>query len=368
MNNFRILLLVGLIPMALLLSGCGRDDNDGPAERATAVTATWPQWQAVERTETSVGRLEALARPVVAAETAGRVVAIHRDVGDEVVEGELLAELDAESQGIAVTSAKAEIRRLQAMLDNQSKQFARLQNLAQRQSVARDQLDEAETQVEVISAQLEAAGARLADAEFNLARTRIKSPVTGHIQRRLISSGDFVSVGRLLFEVLAQDALQALLPLPERLQDQVQAGQVVRLSIPAQPDEIFEAPITDLRPMIGGGARSLEVIVALDNPGTWRAGGTVTGRVVLESRESLVVPPGSVVRRPAGEVVYVIDGDNRARQQPVRTGLRHAQWVEIVEGLSDEESIVFDGAGFLTDGALLDIQDWVENEAHEAGS
>jgi RND family efflux transporter MFP subunit len=366
-NKLRGLLLVGLAAMAFLLGGCGADSDDGPAERATPVTATWPQWQAVERTETAIGRLEALARPVVAAETAGRVVAIHRDVGDEVVEGELLAELDAESQGIAVASAKAEVRRLQAMLDNQIKQYARLQNLAERQSVARDQLDEAETQVEVLSAQLEAAGARLADAEFNLDRTRIKSPVTGQLQRRLISSGDFVAVGRQLFELLAQDSLQALLPLPERLQDQVEVGQVVRLSIPARPDETLEAPITDLRPMIGGGARSLEVIVGLDNPGTWRAGGTVTGRVVLESRESLVVPVGSVVRRPAGEVVFVIDGEDRARQRPVRTGLRHAQWVEIVEGLSDEEPIVLDGAGFLTDGALLDIQDWVQDE-DEAGS
>ncbi len=363
----RIAALIILIPL-LLAFGCGREDNEGPSERPTAVTATWPEWREVERLEMSVGRLEALAVPTVAAETSGRLVRIHRDAGAEVSVGDLLAELDAETQRIDVRSASAELRRLEALLENQQRQVVRLQNLAERQSVAREQLDEAETQVESLSAQLDEARSRLETAEFNLSRTRIESPVSGRIQRRLVSSGDFVSPGRELFELVAADALRAILPLPERLQDEISIGQRVRLSIPSRPDDRVEARVSEFRPMISGDARSIELIVELENPGSWRSGGSVTGRIVVEQREGLVIPPGALVRRPAGDVVYVLAGDDRAVEREVTVGLRHPEWIEISSGLKEDEAVVLDGAGFLSDGALLDLQDGDDGPADGGNS
>ncbi|MFU8832383.1 MAG: efflux RND transporter periplasmic adaptor subunit, partial [Wenzhouxiangella sp.] len=226
--------------------------------------------------------------------------------------------------------------------------------------------DEAETQVESLSTQLDEARSRLETAQFNLSRTRIESPVSGRIQRRLVSSGDFVSPGRELFELVAADALRAILPLPERLQDEISIGQRVRLSIPSRPDERIEASVSELRPMISGDARSIELIVDLENPGSWRSGGSVTGRVVVEQREGLVIPPGALVRRPAGDVVYVVGGD-RAVEHEVTVGLRHPEWIEIRSGLKEDEAVVLDGAGFLSDGALLDLQGWGGDRAADGG-
>jgi RND family efflux transporter MFP subunit len=353
--------VLGLVAMALL-SACGQDQTEEPTERATTVTAVWPLTRQIERTEISVGRLDAASAPVVAAETAGRIQTIHRDAGDSVEVGDLLAVLDARTQTIAVDSASAEIRRLQALLDNQQVQVTRLRNLAQRQSISQDQLDEAVTMVEVYAAQLDEARSRLSEAEFNLQRTRIVSPVSGKIQRRLVSAGDFVSSGRSLFELVSPEVLRAVLPVPERLQDDLMIGQWVRLSVPSRPDEEVESRISEIRPMVGPASRAIELIVDLDNPGHWRPGGSVTGRVILEQRDSLVVPPGSVVRRPAGTVVFVVDGQERASQRQVRVGLRSSDWVEIVEGLSEEEAVVVDGAGFLSDGALLTIERWLDHD------
>ncbi len=350
-----------LVLVALMLVACA-DEDEERTERATAVTLAWPEVREVERIERVVGRLEALSAPRVAAETSGRIQRIVRDAGDRVEAGDLLAEIDDQAQRIAVSSASAEVRRLEALLENQTKQVERLENLARRQSVAQDQLDEATTSVKVYAAQLDEARARLEDAEFNLSRTRVVSPVSGQIQRRSISSGDFVSSGRELFELVSADAIRAFLPLPERLQDLVSEGQLVRLSIPSRPDEWVEGQVSDVRPAIGDGSRAIELIVDLDNPGSWRTGGSVSAQVVLEKRESLVVPPGSVVRRPAGQVVFVFDGDERAIQREVRVGLRSSDWIEIRDGLDDEEPVVVDGAGFLSDGALLDVQDWLDSE------
>ncbi|HSH27845.1 MAG TPA: efflux RND transporter periplasmic adaptor subunit, partial [Wenzhouxiangella sp.] len=212
-NNLLLLILA-----ALVLSACGEDEASGPAERATAVTATEVRSQTVERTELAVGRLRAITAPAVSAETAGRIARIHADVGDEVEAGDVLAEIDPEVQRIAVNSARAERARLEALLANQQRQVQRLERLAAQQSVAEDRLDEAETQLESIQAQLEAAQARLEDAEYNLGQTRITSPVSGIVQARLVSVGDYVSPGARVYELVATGALRAFLPLPEHLQ------------------------------------------------------------------------------------------------------------------------------------------------------
>jgi multidrug efflux pump subunit AcrA (membrane-fusion protein) len=59
-----------------------------------------------------------------------------------------------------------------------------------------------------------------------------------------------------------------------------------------------------------------------------------------------------VVRRPAGEVVYEIK-DGKALQHKVTTGQRQGGLIEILDGLSGDETIVVDGAGFLSNGAAV---------------
>lgn len=351
MKNNLLLLIVA----AFVLSACGEDEASGPAERATSVTATEVQSQTVERTEMAIGRLHAITAPAVSAETAGRIARIHADVGDRVEAGDLLAEIDPEVQRIAVSFARAERARLQALLANQQRQVQRFERLAAQQSVAEDRLDEAETQLESIAAQLEAAQARLEDAEYNLAQTRIVSPVDGIVQARLVSVGDYVSPGVRVYELVATGALRAFLPLPEHLQNRIAIGQSVRLSVPARPDEQIEAEVSDLRPIVGEGSRAIELIVDLDNLGNWRPGGSVTAQIVLEQREGLVVPPTSLVRRPDGEVVYTVDG-LRAKERKVQIGLRGDGWIEITDGVEADERVVVDGAGFLSDGALLAVK------------
>lgn len=351
-SKLKLTFLFVLAP--LVIAACGAEESEESDERTTPVTVTEAAMQPVERIEHSVGRLRANTAPRVAAETDGPIAAVHHDAGDAVEADELLAEIDDQVQSIALNSARAELRRLEALLDNQRRRVERLSNLAAQQSVAQDQLDEALTNVESIEAQLDAARSRLEDAEYNLARTRIVSPVAARVQERMVSEGDFVNRGQVLFELVSPEALRAFLPLPEQLQDAVRVGQPVRLSIPSRPEDLRDFEVSEIRPRVGSGSRAIDLIVDLDNPGGWRPGGSVTGEVVIQRREGLVVPPASVVRRPAGRVVYVVE-DSKALEREVVLGLRDADWVEILEGVSEGERVVVDGAGFMTDGAAVSV-------------
>ncbi len=91
--------------------------------------------------------------------------------------------------------------------------------------------------------------------------------------------------------------------------------------------------ITELQPTIGTGSRAVMAIVDLEDPGELRPGATITGKVLVETRKDAVMVPNiSVVRRPAGEVVYVISGD-KAEARLVKTGHEEGSLVEIISGV-----------------------------------
>lgn len=306
------------------------------------VTAVEVRTGDVEVIETTVGRIEAATAPTIAAEVAGRVVEIVRDAGDAVTAGDLLARIDD-------TNYRNAVQRLSALHEQQARTVRRYRDLVARESVSQSLLDEAEAQLDALDAQLD-------DARTNLERTRVVAPVDGVIQRRFMSVGDFRGVGDPMFQVAALSRLRVSLPFPERVADRLAVGQDVRLRV-TSADTTVNATISELRPMVGTNSRSLEAIVELDNPGGWRPGNSVSAELVLATRSGQsLVPALSVVQRPAGSVVYVVDGDT-ARQRVIELGVRTNGEVEVRDGLSAGERVVVDGAGFLTDGARISVQD-----------
>lgn len=328
-----------LVVTALIVTGCSDAAENGEPERAVPVTAVEVSVGDVEVTEDTVGRIEAATAPTVAAEIPGRIVAVLKDAGDTVAEGETLARIDP-------TNYRNAVQRLEALHGQQARTVRRFRDLVANQSASQNQLDEAEAQLSSLAAQL-------SDARTALERTTVVAPVAGVIQRRFVSVGDFRGVGDPLFEMAALSRLRVTLPFPERVGDRLAVGQTVRLTV-ASGTATVNSSITELRPMVGTNSRALEAIVELDNPGGWRPGNSVTAKIVLATRPGQAkVPALSVVQRPAGSVVYVIDGE-RARQRVVEVGVRTNGHVEILSGLQPGERVVVDGAGFLTDGVLLD--------------
>jgi len=357
MNRRLLRLPLTCVASAALAAGCGGKDLDdaGALARKTPITVAQAAQHRVDAIETTVGRLEATEAPALAAETSGRVVRLFVDGGSVVKQGQVLAELDGEPQRLAVASARASVERLEALLANQQRTVKRYQELRSK-AVSESMLEEAIAQQSAREAELNDARARLAEAAYRLDRTRIKSPVDAIVERRLISVGDFVSPGTPVVTIVGRDRMRVVLPFPERLAGQLKPGLAVTLEQPARPGELVAGTITEVRPMVGTNNRAVETLVDLPAGTDWAAGSSVTARVVLASRESIVVPAGSVVRRPAGDVVYVVEGD-KAVEHKVTIGIRTAERAEVLAGVEAGATVVLSGAGFLTDGALVAVRE-----------
>lgn len=359
MNTRKHNYLFAALLTVLTLSGCGDDSAEAPQRpRGVLITATTLETASIERRESTVGRLESKADPDIAAEVSGRVLEVRAEVGDRVTKGQVLATIDAEDYRLDAESARAEIGRLQAMIEQQQRLVNRYEALKEDDFFPENTLDEAQSQLRVLGQQLTSARARLARAERDFARTDIRAPVTGRIQERLIDQGDYVSVGATAFLLSTDELLRVVLPYPEQLADAIKVGQRVLLSIPLAPKEKIEAEITEIRPAVGSTNRAIDAIVDLPNPGHWKPGGSVNGSVVLERHDdAIVIPELSLVLRPKGTVVYVVRGDNTVEERLVTPGIQFEGKVEVLEGLEIGERIAVEGAAFLSEGAPVRFAD-----------
>jgi RND family efflux transporter MFP subunit len=231
----------------------------------------------------------------------------------------------------------------------------RNQHLVQKNFISQNAAEDASTLQSALREQLEAARARVASIEHNSSKTQVFSPIDGRVEKQIVSPGDFVKQGDSLFQLIGTQKLRAHLPFPESVAAKLHPGQVVRLSTPTVPDKVYSTTIKEIKPLIGTN-RAVDIIADVVDQSGWQGGASVNGKVILgEHAQAVVVPEASVVLRPAGEVVYVIN-DKSASQRIVKTGLRQDGVVEITEGLQAGETVAVDGAAYLTDKAPVNVQ------------
>jgi RND family efflux transporter MFP subunit len=339
----------------LVLAACGGKPPPATGGRVVNITTTTVQRQAVEETEWAVGLLESLSAPPVSAEVSGRVIRLLVDEGQSVVRGQALAEIDSEQYRFGNQVDEAEVGRLVAFVKNKELELARAKRLFTESLISREQLDTLTTDLDGLKAQLRGAQARAGDSGRLLGEARITAPFPGKVARRNVDVGEYVQAGTAVFDLVDTKALRVRLPFPEYRAPQLKPGLTVRLTSAAAGDSVVTAKISEVQPNINPSNRSLAVIVDFENPGTWLPGASVRADVVLETRPAaIMVPQTAVVRRPAGDVVYVV-ANGKAREQLVRRGRRNGALLEITTGLAGNETVAVDGAGFLTNGAAVKV-------------
>jgi len=347
LNNMRTtpsILIPCLLGAALLLPGCAKkpeEQKKGP--QAAIITVTQAQSRTMQVLEQSVGEADSATAPKVGAEVAGRIIKVYVEIGAPVRKGQLLAEIDA-------TDFSSDEKRLEAQATSQRKLTERYRELAKKGFISPSAL-------EGYDAQDVAAREQHTRAAKNLSRTRIVSPVDGRVDNRMVSVGDWIDLGKPVFQLSTSENLRIRLPFPETAAQRIKVGQAVNLSTPTAPDAAVAGKIEQVRPMVGATNRAFDAVVEVKNPGGWKPGASVNGAVVVEEHtEAVTVPEVSVVLRPAGKVVYVIDS-GKAVQHIVTTGVTQNGQVEILQGIKTGATVAVDGAGFLTDKAAVSVKD-----------
>jgi RND family efflux transporter MFP subunit len=333
-----------------------RSGKGAAGARAVLISATEVQPRTLEIYEDVVGSLENVMDPKIAAEVAGRVTQVLAFTGKKVKRGELLAEIDAQDFEIQSRGDRAEIGRLSTLLEQQQRVVERQEKLVAQGFISKNAADDAIAQRNALRQQLSAARAKAEATGRSLTKSRVLAPIDGEVESQAVAPGDYVKVGDPLFTLVGMSRMRAHLLFPENAGNRIRPGLTVRLESPAAPGKVIEARIEELKPTVNAGNRALDAIVRFQaEDRAFRGGGSVNARVVIGvRRNALMVPEQAVVLRPAGKVVYLVEG-NRVSQRIVETGLKQDGLQEILKGLAPGEVIAADGAGFLSDGAAVTL-------------
>ncbi len=287
------------------------------------------------------------------AEVDGRLIVI-LDVGDQVEEGTVIAQIEPLSFELRVAEAEAEIIPLAAKLDFYRREAERLAVLAKQNNAAKNRLDEVKSNRAEYTGRLKAAKARLAQARDQLDRTLIKAPFTGVITERFHSVGERVEAGEVIVRLVNISSMEIQVRVSSSAIAYLRKGTIMRIT-----DGIteLEATVRALVPVGDDISRLYELRLDFEHP-DWTVGYAVRVAVPLsEKRKTLAVHRDALVIRQKDIKVFKVNANDVAEAIVVRTGIAQGDYIEVIGDIYPDDRIIVRGNERLSSGQSVLIQE-----------
>lgn len=366
MKKRVILTVLALIALAGALAGIkalqiGRMIDAGahfapPAETVTAAEVRAETWESVL---TSVGSLAAVQGVTVAAEIPGKVVQLNFAPGARVQKGELLLKQDTSTEQAQLPGAEAAVALAKANLE-------RARQLLEQKIVSPSEYDGAEANFKVAVAAADSIRAAIG-------KKTVRAPFAGRLGIRLVNLGQILKEGDPIVSLQTLDPIYVDFLLPQQHLAQVRTGLPLRVTVDALPDQTIAGTITTIHPEVDPATRNIRVQATVGNPAEQlRPGMFVNVAVVLPGREPvLAVPATAVLYAPYSDSVFVVEEQKEEksgqpekvlRQQLVRLGEKKGDFVAVVSGLQEGETVVTTGVFKLRNGQAVVVDNTLSPE------
>jgi RND family efflux transporter MFP subunit len=257
---------------------------------------------AIRQQATAPADVRSLNEARIAPEIAAPIVEINARPGEMLARGAIVARLDPRDYEIALERARAGVEAARARLKLAQAQLERSRTLAQQSFISSEALNQRETELDVVRADLRVQEAQLASAERSLAKTTLRSPFRAIVASRTGSVGEIAQPGAPLATLVDADRIEVVANVPARDAETLRTARDVAF---VTPDAKLPVALARLSPAIERESRTVEARLTF-------AGGRApvgsTGRIVWTPPRNFV-PPELLVRRSEGFGVFVVDGD-----------------------------------------------------------
>lgn len=329
--------LAALIAIAL----CAMPEAHAAQELKTEVIA----YREVDERYSVDGVVEAVKQSTVAAQIAGRIVAINVDVGDSVKQGAVIARIDEREVADAYAGSQAQIAQAQAALRNAQAVYERTRQLFGQKFVSQAALDKALADYKAAQAQLEAATALGSQAATVKGYATVVAPYSGVVAQRHVELGEMVTPGKPLMTGFDPRDMRVVASIPQDKLGEVKKSGVVRIEFPALAKTVAGGSVTFL-PAADMQTHTTRVRVNLPQrvagayPGMFARVHFTTGRA-----QKLVIPAAAVVRRSELTAVYVVGDAGALKLRQIRLGEAAGEsGIEVLAGLSPGDKVALDPA------------------------
>jgi cobalt-zinc-cadmium efflux system membrane fusion protein len=297
----------------------------------------------------------------------GKILKAFYNLGDEVKQGDVLFTIDSPD----LLQAESNLLATAGVLELQRRTLARVTSLLKTGGSAQKDVDQSTSDEQTAEGNFKAArnGVRIfgkTDQEVDqiLAQRKVDStllvpsPISGRIVTRNAAPGFLTQPGTPPppFQVADLSTMWMLANVIETDVPAYKVGQEVEVRVPAYPGTVFKGHVTNVGQMIDPSTRRQLVRSEIDDPDHLLRSGMYASFVIRvgDPVHSLAVPAEGVVREGDGTMtVWVTTDRRRFTKRTVTVGLQQDGWTQILEGLQPGETVVTDGAVFLSNKLLL---------------
>jgi membrane fusion protein (multidrug efflux system) len=374
----RMLIMIGgiLVLVAILIGGFALHIKKmiaaSPKPTPTTVTATKVSSQDWQPTLAAVGSVVPVRGVDVTTEISGLVREIHFKSGQDVKKGDILVELNADSD-------KAQLAALEAAADLSASVLKRDKAQLDAQAIA-------QAQVDADAADLKSRRALAAQQQANIDKKTIRAPFSGKLGITTVNPGQYVNPGDKIVTLQTIDPIYVDFNLPQKQVGSLQVGQVVNVTSDGFDGVSFPGKITAVSPKVDTTTRNVVVEATFSNPKRQLLPGMFANASVEvgDKKHYLTLPQTAITYNPYGSTVFVVMTADEAaaaakasasgasapapaasgnglvvRQAFVTTGETRGDQVAILKGLKEGQQVVTSGQVKLKNGTSIVIDNSV---------
>jgi RND family efflux transporter MFP subunit len=350
------------------------------------------------------GTIQAIQETATYARVDGYLKRRLVDIGDRVVAGQVLAEIDtpeldqqlyqakatlaqaqaARAQAVAsLEQARSALVHTQAQLEYNGTNLSRWRTLKQRELVAQQDVDDrqvlvttaqadvkaAQANVVALEASVTAADANVVSNQANVQRLlemqsfqKIRAPFPGIVTVRNVDNGALISSGSAtsntpLFRMAQIDSLRIYVSVPQTFVTDVKPGLVAELVVREFPQRVFSGRVVSTAGALDPTSRTLLTEVRIQNDGELLRPGMYTDVRfhLVRTDPPLVIPSSALIVRSGPPRVAVVGADSRVRFPVVQLGRDFGTTVEVVGGLSERDRLLVAPPDTLQEGAAVQV-------------
>lgn len=355
------------------LTGCnkpatpsqGRGGHNAGGPQTIPVAIAKAETQDVPIYLSGLGSVEAYNTVTIKSRIDGQLVRVAFKEGQDVKQGDLLAEIDPRPYQVQLQQAEATLFKDQASLKDAKLNLERFKQLFQEGGViSKQQLDTQDSLVNQLDGTVRSDQAQIDNVKLQLAYTRITAPVSGRVGLKLVDVGNMVHAADPsgLAVVTQLQPIAVVFALPEDqlpTVSQHMRGTTLNVDAYSRDDrtQLASGKLLTIDNQIDQttGTGKLKAIFDNRNLSLWPQQ-FVNVRLLLETKKnSTVVPAAAIQRGPQGTYVFALKPDKTVELRTVQLAFSQGNMAAIQSGLNPGENVVTDGQDKLQNGSKVEV-------------
>jgi multidrug efflux system membrane fusion protein len=348
------------VALLSMVAACHRDLP--PVAPPATVFVTSVQRRDVPVILQATGTVEPIQTAAVAAQVDGILEKVTFREGDEVSAGQMLFQIDPRPYQAALAQAEGALARDVAQEANAEQDRKRFEDLAAKEYVTPQQLDQARATVAALAATIRADSGTVSRARLDLDRAQVRAPITGRAGALLMRVGNLVRAagGEPLVVINQMAPILVRFPIPAtELPGVRQAGQ--GLSVQATPVGDSAAAATGSLVFVDNAVDSLTGTVLLkasfanEDRRLWPGALVRVALRVTTQKDALVVPVSAVLTGQQGSSVFIVGDSGRVKLRKVTVARTTDSLAILSSGVNAGDQVVTQGQVRVTDGARVKV-------------